>query len=81
MADLTQMTTKTLSTAVVDMKFVTDSAWIEIKEKLGIFNEGDLDFFVWVEEIDTAELSDESYTFLENVLELYSNDVDILTFR
>jgi len=71
---------KILNTATVNADNVPDELWIDIKESIGIFNEGDMDFFIWTEEISV--LSKVSADFIDKILDEHQGtEIDIISFR
>ena len=53
-----------------------------IKINLGIYKNGDEDFFVWTEEVDANEqLNTESKELLENIINEHEQVIDIISFR
>jgi hypothetical protein len=71
---------KILNTVTVDASNVPDELWIDIKESIGIFNEGDMDFFIWTEEMSV--LSKATADFINKILDEHQGiEVDIISFR
>jgi len=74
--------TEILNTAIVNSRNVSDEIWEDIKINLGIYKNGDEDFFVWTEEVDANEqLNTESKELLENIINEHEQVIDIISFR
>jgi hypothetical protein len=71
---------KLLLTATVDGMSVPDKIWNEIKNKFGIFKEGDENFLIWVEEIGC--LSTISREYIEDILDEHQGEhIDLISFQ